>query len=78
MTNISKHPLLKDAYEVCRAIEECGASPALTNAVAKAGDVMHGIDLLVDQINGLKVAHSDVCADRDRWQKRATELLNRA
>lgn len=44
MTDISKHPLLKQAYEVCQAIELCGASTELTNAVTKASALLHAID----------------------------------
>ena len=41
--DISKHPLIKQAYEVCQAIEKCGASPELTDAVTKASALMQGI-----------------------------------
>ena len=49
MTNLAKHPLLMDCYNVCQAIEACGASPELTNAVSKASDLMRGIEALVDR-----------------------------
>lgn len=45
MTDISKHPLLKQCYEVIQAIEECGASEKLTEAVTKAGKLLEAIDL---------------------------------
>lgn len=44
MTDISSHPLLQQAYDVCRAIEKCGASVQLTAAVGQASDLMHAID----------------------------------
>lgn len=44
MTDISSHPLLQQAYDVCRAIETCGASVQLTAAVGQASDLMHAID----------------------------------
>lgn len=44
MTDISKHPLLRQAYEVCIAIEHCGASPQLTEAVTKASDLLKSLD----------------------------------
>ncbi|MCM6993461.1 DUF2829 domain-containing protein [Enterobacter roggenkampii] len=44
MTDISKHPLLKQAYEVCQAIELCGASTELTSAVTKASALLRAID----------------------------------
>ena len=43
--DISKHPLLKQAYEVCQAIERCGASVELSAAVTKASDLMFAIDV---------------------------------
>lgn len=44
MTDILSHPLLQQAYDVCQAIEKCGASPRLTDAVGQAADLMHAID----------------------------------
>ena len=44
MTDISRHPLLKQAFEVCQAIEQCGASPELTRAVGRASDLMRALD----------------------------------
>ncbi|HHE5075026.1 TPA: hypothetical protein ACPEVZ_002003 [Citrobacter freundii] len=41
--DISKHPLIKQAYEVCQAIEKCGASTELTDAVTKASALMQEI-----------------------------------
>lgn len=48
--NLSHHSLLMEAYEVCRAIEECGASEKLTNAASKASELMQGIANVVDDI----------------------------
>ena len=36
MPDISKHPILRQISELVQAIELCGASPALTNAVSMA------------------------------------------
>lgn len=44
MTDISRHPLLKQAYDVCQAIEQCGASVQLTHAVCKASNLLRAID----------------------------------
>ncbi|MGF6476610.1 hypothetical protein ABIE06_003458 [Pantoea dispersa] len=44
MTDISRHALLKQAYEVCQEIEKCGASPQLTNAVTKASELLRALD----------------------------------
>lgn len=44
MTDISKHPLLRQAHEVCIAIEQCGASPQLTDAVIKASNLLKSLD----------------------------------
>jgi hypothetical protein len=48
--NINDHPLLKQCYELCQAIEECGASPKLTDAVTKAGKVMTSVEELLEGI----------------------------
>ena len=47
MTNITRHPLIQQAYDVCQAIEACGASVELTNAVTKASDLMRAIDAYI-------------------------------
>ncbi|MCF7541829.1 hypothetical protein [Pseudomonas petrae] len=47
MTDISRHPLLKQAFAVVQAIENCGASPHLTDAVGQAMDLLHAIDAYV-------------------------------
>ena len=44
LCDISKHQLLKQAYDVCIAIEACGASPQLTDAVVKASALMRGLN----------------------------------
>lgn len=44
MADISKHPLLQQAYDVIQAIEVCGASRELTDAVTKAGDLLQALD----------------------------------
>ena len=48
--DISKNPLLQQCYDVCLAIEKCGASRELTKAVAKAGDLMRDLDKIVDAV----------------------------
>lgn len=47
MTDISRHPLLQQAYDVCLAIEECGASVELTNAVTKASALLATLDKFI-------------------------------
>lgn len=44
MTNITRHPLLQQAYDVCQAIEQCGASVQLTHAVTKASALLAELD----------------------------------
>gem|GEM_PF-3124430 len=43
MIDISSHPLLQQAYGVCQAIEQCGASPELTRAVGRASDLLSSL-----------------------------------
>ncbi len=47
---LDKHPILMQAHNVVQAIEECGASEELTNAVVKAGELMEEINKLVDKL----------------------------
>lgn len=42
--DLSKHPLLQQCHEVSMAIEACGASEALTNAVVKSTALLHAIN----------------------------------
>lgn len=49
MTQIDRHPLLEQAYHVCLAIEECGASVQLTNAVTKASALLRDLDNFIDK-----------------------------
>ena len=42
-------PILDQIYDLCQAIEKCGASPELTNAVRLAGELRYPISKLVDQ-----------------------------
>jgi hypothetical protein len=51
---LDKHPILWQAYNVCQAIEECGASDKLTQAVIKASDLRNEIEKLVDRIAELE------------------------
>lgn len=50
MVYLSRHPILWQSYNLTMAIEECGASVALTNAVTKSGDLMHSVDKLVGEL----------------------------
>lgn len=47
VTNITRHPLLQQAYDVCQAIEQCGASVPLTNAVTKASSLLADLDKFI-------------------------------
>lgn len=42
--DLSSHPILQQAFDVIQAIEKCGASVELTNAVTKAGELMTAIN----------------------------------
>lgn len=47
MVDISRHKLIHQAYDVCQAIEMCGASVELTNAVTKASALMLDLDKFI-------------------------------
>lgn len=62
MTDISRHPLLTQAYEVCQEIEKCGASPELTAAVSKASALLQSLDTFIP-INANSAAATAVKAE---------------
>jgi hypothetical protein len=49
MTDISKHPLLRQCYEVMGAIEKCGFSAELSEAVTRAGALMRALEAELDK-----------------------------
>lgn len=53
---LDKHPILKQGYDVVQAIEECGASIKLTNAVILAGAYNEEVERLVDKKENMKQA----------------------
>ncbi|WP_336022250.1 hypothetical protein [Acinetobacter lwoffii] len=48
-------PILDQIYDLCLAIEKCGASPELTDAVTKAGALREPISELVNQALALGI-----------------------
>ncbi|QSI33407.1 hypothetical protein GNX71_29110 [Variovorax sp. RKNM96] len=48
MTDISKHPILREISTVVSAIESCGASPQLTSAVVLASNLYKSAEALID------------------------------
>ena len=54
MVDISKHPILRQIYELCLAIEACGASTELTNAVALASALNAPAEALIQRIEHLE------------------------
>ena len=48
-------PILDQIYDLCLAIEKCGASPELTDAVTKAGALRKPISDLVNQAVALGI-----------------------
>ena len=55
--DLSSHPILQQAFDVIQAIEKCGASVELTNAVTKAGELMTAINeiLTIRELKGDQV-----------------------
>lgn len=54
MTNLSKHPLLKQIYDACQAVEVCGASVLLTDAVTQVSALSKPVEALIDELEALK------------------------
>ena len=67
MTQLYKHPLLRQCYDVMQQIEVCGASVELTKAVTMAGDLLHAIDAHVDTV-------APVLAERDALREQVRVL----
>jgi hypothetical protein len=53
-------PILNQIYDVCQAIEKCGASPELTDAIRLAGELRDPISELVRQAIDLGIGHGIV------------------
>lgn len=60
--DLSSHPILQQAFDVIQAIEKCGASVELTNAVTKAGELMTAINELIAirELKGDKVPVAEI------------------
>lgn len=58
--DLSSHPILQQAFDVIQAIEKCGASVELTNAVTKAGELMTAINeiLAIREMKGDQVPYA--------------------
>ncbi len=64
--DLSSHPILQQAFDVIQAIEKCGASVELTNAVTEAGKLMEAINGLL-AIRELKGEQVPVAFTAARW-----------
>lgn len=72
--DISKHPIIKQAYEVCQAIEKCGASLEITDAVTKASALMQGIASAMARLDELEAAERQNGYLREQsaeWERKA-------
>ncbi len=71
--NLSKHPILKQGYDVMQAIEECGASEKLTHAVILAGEFIGEVDKLVEHVKrleaGIKTWHHELALSDDEFEQ---------
>lgn len=54
MTDISKHPILREISAVVSAIEACGASPQLTSAVVLASSLYTSAEALINARPAIK------------------------
>lgn len=61
MVDINKHPLIRQAYDLCHAIEACGCSSEITTAAIQASALMSAIEKYIDRINAYDTTdgHSD-------------------
>lgn len=73
MTNLSKHPLLRQCWEVMCQIEKCGASVELTKAVTMAGELLAAIDKHVTSTGAPTNLASAVLELNRAWNAKDTE-----
>jgi len=52
--DISKHPAIKQSYELCLAVDQCKASPEQAEASDKASDMLYEVKSLIHKINTLE------------------------
>lgn len=52
--NLYRHPILQAIYDVMQAIELCGASPELTEAVVLAGKLSEQAATILDERDALR------------------------
>ena len=70
MVDLSKHYLIQQAYHVCLAIEECGASEKLTNASTKASQLLEDIEDYIDsRAWSNKMVQAEINADKKLEKK---------
>lgn len=74
MTQLSKHPILWQIYEACQAIEDCGASEALTKAVTLTGGISDPVEALVDDRDAAIKARDCSQKEQTRLARQIAEL----
>lgn len=52
--NLYEHPLYQQIYDASQAVEACGASVPLTNAVCKVSALYEPVKALVDRVKELE------------------------
>lgn len=65
MTNLSRHPVLRAIYGASQAIEKCGASRELTDAVMAVTALYAPADGLLDRIASLERQLEDTKREND-------------
>jgi hypothetical protein len=68
MAQLNKHPILRECYNVCQAIEACAAGTNQTNASILASNLLSDCEMMVDELRALK---DELRADADvarKWQ----------
>lgn len=62
MADLQRHPILRAIYDVMRAIERCGASPELTEAVVLAGRLSEQAATILDELD---LARAELARERE-------------
>jgi hypothetical protein len=63
MRSINRHSLTIKAFEVSQAIEDCGASTKLTDAVVLAGELYDEIHTFLDSLENAQAMTREVQDD---------------
>lgn len=75
MVDIAKHPVLKQAHDLCMQIEKLGASPELTAASVAAAELLQAIDAAITTLETNLAGHKEIAGHRGEIMLRQSDTL---